>query len=92
MWDDGQSTFLRYPGNRRLPTFFVVHSDDKRREASVNYSVATNGLVTLHQTAGEFRLRDGDQVLCIFNRAFNRIGRNPGTGTTSADVVREARP
>ena len=90
MWDDGQSTFLRFPGNRRLPTFFVIHPD--KREASVNYSVATNGVVTLHQTAGEFRLRDGNQVLCIFNRAFDPTGRNPGTGTTSADVVREARP
>ena len=90
MWDDGQSTFLRFPGNRRLPTFFVIHPD--KREASVNYSVATNGVVTLHQTAGEFRLRDGNRVLCIFNRAFDPTGRNPGTGTTSADVVREARP
>lgn len=88
-WDDGQSTFLRFPGNRRVPTFFVIHPDG--REAAINYSVATDGLVTLHQTAGALRLRDGSQVLCIFNRAFDPTGRNPGTGTTSADVVREVR-
>lgn len=29
---------------------------------------------------------------CIFNRVHDATGRNPGTGTTSPDVVREIRP
>jgi type IV secretion system protein VirB9 len=90
MWDDGQSTFLRFPGNRRLPAIFSVLADG--REAAVNYSANTAGLITIHQTNGSFRLRDGGLVLCIFNRAFDPTGRNPGTGTTSPDVVREIRP
>jgi type IV secretion system protein VirB9 len=90
MWDDGQSTFLRFPGNRRMPAIFSVLADG--REAAVNYSANTAGLITIHQTNGSFRLRDGGLVLCIFNRAFDPTGRNAGTGTTSPDVVREIRP
>jgi type IV secretion system protein VirB9 len=89
VWDDGQSTFLRFPGNRRVPAIFSVLADG--REAAVNYSANTAGLITIHQTNGAFRLRDGGLVLCIFNRAFDPSGRNAGTGTTSPDVVREIR-
>lgn len=89
VWDDGQSTFLRFPGNRRIPAIFSVLPDG--REAAVNYSADARGLVTIHQTGPTLRLRDGDLVLCILNRAVDATGRNPGTGTTSADVVREIR-
>ncbi|MBI0539087.1 hypothetical protein D9599_26435 [Roseomonas sp. KE2513] len=89
VWDDGQSTFLRFPGNRRVPAIFSVLADG--REAAVNYSANTSGLITIHQTNSTFRLRDGSLVLCIFNRAHDATGRNPGTGTTSPDVVREIR-
>jgi type IV secretion system protein VirB9 len=89
VWDDGQSTFLRFPGHRRVPAIFSVLADG--REAAVNYSANAAGLVTVHQTGPALRLRDGGLVLCIFNRAFDATGRNAGTGTTSADVVREIR-
>jgi type IV secretion system protein VirB9 len=89
VWDDGQSTFLRFPGNRRVPAIFSVLADG--REAAVNYSVSTAGLITVHQTGPALRLRDGGLVLCIVNRAHDATGRNPGTGTTSPDVVREIR-
>lgn len=89
MWDDGQSTFLRFPGHRRLPAVFAVLADG--REAAVNTSTSTAGLVTVHQTGPMLRLRDGGRVLCLFNRAFDATGRNAGTGTTSPDVVRELR-
>lgn len=89
IWDDGQSTFLRFPGNRRVPAIFSVLADG--REAAVNYSANTVGLVTVQQTGPALRLRDGGLVLCIFNRSFDPVGRNAGTGTTSPDVVREIR-
>lgn len=89
VWDDGQSTFLRFPGNRRVPAIFSVLTDG--REAAVNYSANTSGLITIHQTGPALRLRDGGLVLCILNRTHDAIGRNPGTGTTSPDVVRELR-
>ena len=89
VWDDGQSTFLRFPGNRRLPAIFSVLADG--REAAVNYTASTSGLITVHQTGPVLRLRDAGLVLCILNRAHDATGRNPGTGTTSPDVVRELR-
>ena len=102
MWDDGYRTYLRYAGNRRAPMFYQVLSDG--RESLVGQSTeadpTTRGsLVILHgvfQNASDsepaLRLRDGKAVVCIFNDNPDRTGRNPGTGTTSPDVVREAVP
>jgi type IV secretion system protein VirB9 len=87
-WDDGQSTFLRFTGNVHIPAVYVINPDGK--EALVNYSVEA-GLVTIHQTASQFRLRDGDTVLAVFNRAWDPVGSNPGTGTTTPAVTRELR-
>jgi type IV secretion system protein VirB9 len=87
-WDDGQSTFLRFTGNVRIPAVYVINPDGK--EALVDYSVEA-GLVTIHQTAPQFRLRDGDTVLAVFNRAWDPLGSNPGTGTTTPAVTRELR-
>ncbi|MDZ4369660.1 MAG: P-type conjugative transfer protein VirB9, partial [Afipia sp.] len=42
----------------------------------------------VHATAREFRLRRGSEVLCIVNEAFDAVGVNPGTGTTSPSVAR----
>jgi type IV secretion system protein VirB9 len=47
--------------------------------------------VVVHATAKEFRLRKGDNVLCIFNEAFDAVGINPGTNTTSPSIERRAK-
>lgn len=85
VWDDGNSTFLRFAGNMRIPTLYVLNPDGK--EAVAPYSVEGE-IVTVHQTAHGFRLRDGDLVLCIWNQGFSPYGHPTGTGTTSPDVVR----
>ncbi|MDB5848223.1 MAG: hypothetical protein JWP29_1975 [Rhodoferax sp.] len=94
VWDNGQSTYFRFPGNARIPSIFVVNPDGK--EAVANYTVDPEaGTIAIHQTARMFKLRDGDKVACIANLNWNPVGWNPGTGTTSTDVVREpksARP
>ena len=84
-WDDGQSTYFRFDGNRRLPVPYVLNPDGK--EAVVDYTVKDRTII-IHQTASRFRLRDGDLVLCIVNPTYNAAGFNPGTGTTRPDVVR----
>lgn len=90
VWDNGQSTFFRFPGNMRIPAFFVVNPDGK--EAVADYTVnSQTHIVTVHQTAPEFRLRDGHSVLCIINRHYDPIGHNLGTDTTSPDVRRVLR-
>jgi type IV secretion system protein VirB9 len=84
VWDDGQRTYFWYPGNSRLPVPYVLMPDGK--EAVVNSSMTQDGLITVHQTGLVFRLRDGDAVLCLFNRKFDPVGSNMQTGTTRPDV------
>ena len=85
VWDNGYSTQLQFAGNARIPSIFVIDPDGK--EATASYTV--NGdIVQLDQTAREWRLRDGDTVLNIYNLGYQSVGGNPETGTTSADVSR----
>lgn len=86
IFDTGFSTVFRFPGNTRVPALFVINPDGK--EATPNYAVKGE-LVEVDSTARQWRLRDGDTVLCVWNRAFDPAGRNPGTGTTSPDVIRQ---
>jgi type IV secretion system protein VirB9 len=85
IWDDGNSTFLRFAGNMRVPTIYVLNPDGK--EAVAPYTVEGE-IVTLHQTSRGIRLRDGDLVLCIWNEGWNSYGHPTGTGTTSPVVQR----
>ena len=85
VWDNGYSTVLQFAGNARIPSIFMIDPDGK--EATASYAV--NGdIVQLDQTAREWRLRDGDTVLDIFNLGYQSVGGNPETGTTSPDVSR----
>jgi type IV secretion system protein VirB9 len=85
VWDNGYSTVLQFTDNARIPAFFVIDPDGK--EATASYSV--NGeTVQIGQTVRELRLRDGNTVLNIYNLGFDRVGGNPGTGTTSPQVTR----
>ncbi len=85
VFDNGFSTVFRFPGNVRIPSVFVIDPDGK--EATANYSVKGD-LVQVDAVARGWRLRDGQTVLCIWNRAFNAVGQNPETGTTSPNVQR----
>ena len=85
VFDNGYSTVFQFPGNVRIPSIFVVNPDGK--EATANYA-AKGDLVQVDSVARGWRLRDGQTVLAIWNQAFNPIGLNPGTGTTSPAVQR----
>lgn len=85
IWDNGYSTVLQFAVFARIPAIFVVNPDGK--EATAAYAV-DGSTVQIGQTAREFRLRDGDTVLNIYNLGFDSVGGNPGTGTTSPAVTR----
>ncbi|MBU6418761.1 MAG: TrbG/VirB9 family P-type conjugative transfer protein [Proteobacteria bacterium] len=85
VWDNGYSTVLQFGGNARIPAIFVINPDGK--EATADYSVK-GSTVQIGQTEREFRLRDGNTVLNIYNLGFDTVGGNPGTGTTSPRVTR----
>jgi type IV secretion system protein VirB9 len=89
VFDNGYSTVFRFPGNVRIPSLFVINPDGK--EATADYAVKGD-LVQTDSVARGWRFRDGDTVLCIWNQAYNPIGENPGTDTTSPDVQRVVKP
>lgn len=85
VFDDGKVTSFRFAGNREVPAISMVGSDGA--ESLVPKDVRGE-LVVVHATAREFRLRRGNEVLCIFNEAFDAVGSSPGTGTTSPSIAR----
>ncbi|MCO5966139.1 P-type conjugative transfer protein VirB9 [Sinorhizobium meliloti] len=85
VFDNGVTTVFRFPGNVRIPSIYMINPDGK--EAAANYSVKGN-YVEVSAVAREWRLRDGQTVLGIWNSAYDPIGRNPGTGTVRPDVWR----
>lgn len=89
IYDDGNTTELRFPGNLRIPTIFTVTPDGKERQLS-GLTTEDGGILRIHGTLPVIRMRDGDRVLCLWNRGYDAIGINPATGTTSPDVRREA--
>ncbi|MDQ8727529.1 P-type conjugative transfer protein VirB9 [Bradyrhizobium sp. LHD-71] len=91
VFDDGKETTFRFAGNRELPAIYLINSDGS--ESLVPKDVRGE-LVVVHATAKGFRLRKGSDVLCITNEAFDAVGVNPGTNTTSPSIARlpKARP
>lgn len=96
-WDDGHRTYLRYAGNRSLPMVYQTFTDG-RPESLVGHNTdadpTTRGkIIVVHGIFPSLKLRDGNLVLCVVNRGWRGgAGSNPGTGTVSPDVVREATP
>lgn len=86
--DNGRLTAFRFPGRSTVPTIYVIAPDGQ--ESIVPYSMRGD-LAVVSTTAKEFRLRYGSEVLRVFNLAFDPIGQNPGTGTTTPEVIRTIR-
>jgi type IV secretion system protein VirB9 len=81
--DDGFTTTLRFPGNQKIPVILARTAACDRRsyghEAELTgMTTEQNGVVKIHGT-----------LQYIENRAFNPVGNNPGTGTTSAGITRD---
>jgi type IV secretion system protein VirB9 len=94
MWDDGQRTFLRYPGNRHVPIAYQVMPGGQA--AVIGQTVApepsvSGNLLIIEGVLPMLRLRYAGAVLCIINRAYKAAGRNPGTGTVDPGVMRDKR-
>jgi type IV secretion system protein VirB9 len=83
--DNGRFTVLRFPGQQAVPSIYAVAPDGS--ETLVSFDVRGE-FVVIHQTAAQFRLRRGREVLCIFNQAYRPFGVNLGTGTAAPDVDR----
>jgi type IV secretory pathway VirB9-like protein len=94
--DNGQMTFLRYQGQLRPPSVFVLGPDGKE-QALIPFM--RGDTLVVPRVAREMHLYSGQTVLYIFNRAYDPAGVNPatagladpGTGTVSPAVHRVLR-
>lgn len=89
VYDDGRETYLRFEGNREIPAVYLVAGDGT--ESLVPKDVRGE-LVVVHAIGKQLRLRQGANVLCLFNEGFDPVGVNYHTNTTSPDVLRTLRP
>lgn len=89
VYDNGKVTTFRFRGATELPAIYIGLDDGK--DELVPKSV-DGELVTVHAVAKKFVLRRGNLVMCVFNERFSSEGIEPGTRTTSPNVVRLTRP
>lgn len=85
VYDNGKVTTFAFVGNQEMPAIYIENSDGS--ESLVPKSVDGN-LVLVHAISRKFILRRGGDVLCVFNEAYDRVGINPDTDTTSPSVER----
>jgi len=85
VYDNGKVTTFSFAGNQEMPAIYMENSDGS--ETLVPKSVENN-LVLVHAISRKFILRRGGDVLCVFNEAYDRIGIDPDTNTTSPSVER----
>ncbi len=91
-FDNGRYTFLHFAENNNWPAVFrLVPSGDAMQETLVNPSVKGNWLI-LPRVGRAWRLRQGGEVLCIRNEAFNPSGANNPSETASPTTWRVDQP
>lgn len=86
--DDGRFTYIRIPANRRIPAVFRVADDGT--ESTVDRHMEDDTIV-VHEVARRFVLRLGDEVVGIWNDAYDMDGVPPRDGTTVDGVKRVVR-
>lgn len=90
--DDGQNTMLLFPPHATVPVPYIINQDGKESIVQTTNQDTPDGLLMiLHTTVPEVVLRRGKQVCALYNQGYDPIGKTPGTGTLSPDVVREVR-
>jgi type IV secretion system protein VirB9 len=85
VYDNGKITTFAFIGNQEIPAIYIENSEGT--ESLVPKSVDGN-LVLVHAISRKFILRRGGDVLCVVNEAYDRVGINPDTNTTSPSVER----
>lgn len=84
-YDDGRFTYLTFPNNREIPTVFLQAAD--KSESLVNSHMDGDTLV-IHRVAPTFVLRLGQQVVGIYNAAYDTEGVPTPTGSSVPGMVR----
>lgn len=84
--DNGEWTFLRFPGLSRKPAVYIVIGDNEERLARQH---GADDFVVVEEIAARFRLRLGSEVLDIINDSYDPHGQPTNTGTIVPGVVRD---
>ncbi|WP_144155264.1 TrbG/VirB9 family P-type conjugative transfer protein [Paraburkholderia sp. BCC1885] len=87
-WDDGRFTYIRIPDNRRIPAVFRVAEDGSE---SVVDRHMQGDLIVVHEVGRRFVLRLSDEVVGLWNDAYDVNGVPPVGGTTVDGVKRVPR-
>ncbi len=88
VYDNGKITTFAFSGNQEMPAIYIENSDGT--ESLVPKTIEAD-LVRVHAISRKFILRRGGDVLCVFNEAYDPLGINPDTNTTSPSVERVTR-
>ncbi|WP_375635052.1 P-type conjugative transfer protein VirB9 [Bartonella sp. MM100QHHN] len=86
VYDNGKTTTFTFPDNQEIPAIYIVSNDGTE---SLVPKTTRGNMVIVHAISARFTLRQGRNVLCVFNEAYQPKGVNPGTGTTSPAVERK---
>jgi type IV secretion system protein VirB9 len=86
--DDGQATYLTFPGNMPVPAITIDGPDGKPTVPMQNFDTIGSYQV-VNQVAQHFYLRIGDALDCIWRTTpIDSVGHNSGTKTSSPNVIR----
>ncbi len=86
--DNGRFTVMRFPGGQAIPAIFAVAADDE--ESLVPFDVRGE-FVVVHGAHERLRLRQGREVLCLWNDAFDPRAGGAPSGTAAPSVQRTER-
>ncbi|MDG2520510.1 TrbG/VirB9 family P-type conjugative transfer protein [Caulobacter segnis] len=90
--DNGRFTVMRFPGGQAVPAVFAVASDGE--ESLIPFDVRGE-FVVVHGVHAQLRLRQGAQMLCLWNEAYDPRAGGAASGTATTSVRRidkESRP
>ena len=83
--DNGKITTFVFPENMVIPAIYLVQGDGTE---SLVPKTVSGGEVRVHALGPKFILRQGAEVLCVFNEGYVPEGVATGTMTTSPAVER----
>lgn len=69
IYDDGRSTYFKFPQLQRVPQFFVLTPDG--REHPVQTQMGAGGEVVVATVAPRFSIRQGGVQVIVFNEAYS---------------------
>lgn len=88
VWDNYNRTFFKFARNAPLPTIFAIGPNGKESVVNVQVQGDHRHILVAKQTAKQWRIRYGDEVVGVINDGYNpSIGGNP-SGTVSSQVER----